>query len=238
MSLRKLVRNSAALQNLAARLVCGVPPEVVHNVEKLVAIRKAFAFANLEGITGDYLEFGVFQGTSLIGAVNAFRALQEDTRCRFFGFDSFEGLRLEPARDAPHRVFKDKEFATSYERVLRRIKPYQKKSDIVLVKGFFADTIGSGLAGLGIEKTRIVFVDCDLKSSAEDVFRYSACLWQRGTVLVLDDFFNYGADPDKGVCGAFTEFGRRHPELQIRDYGAFGNGGVIKIVVSPPILKT
>ncbi|MGQ0503685.1 MAG: TylF/MycF/NovP-related O-methyltransferase [Myxococcaceae bacterium] len=230
-----LVQKSFALQNLAARVICRLPPAVFHNVEKLEAIRKAFAYTNLEGVTGDYLEFGVYEGTSLVGAINSYQVLREQGSCRFYGYDSFEGLRLDSAQDAAHPVFKEREFATSYERVLKRLTPFQKRNQVTLVRGYFSDTLSrETLRELGVEKARVILIDCDLKSSARDVLQNTAHLWQPGTMLVVDDFFNYRGAPKEGVAGAFAEFSDAHRDFAWRDYGVFGNGGIIRLVTQPP----
>ena len=237
MRLGHFARNSFALQNLAAKVVCRLPAAIVHNLEKLSAIRKAFAYTNLEGIQGDYLEFGVFEGTSLIGAINAFGGLHEKTPCRFFGFDSFEGFRLDVRYDGAHPLFKENEFATSYERVERRLLKHAKKHDMRLVRGDFRETLAPDrFERLGIARIRVSLIDCDLMSSARYVLWSSARCWQPGTMLVIDDWFNYRGDPAAGVCGAFEEFGRCHPEVRYRNYGYFGTGGIMRIVQSPPVM--
>ena len=238
MTLSDLARRSFALQNLVTKIVCGLPAPIAHNIEKLAAIRKAFAYTGVEGIPGDYLEFGTFEGTSLIGAVNAFQPLDRDDRCRFFGFDSFEGFRLDDRHDPAHPLFKEKEFATSYERVARRVSKYSTKHEVRLVRGYFADTLTrANFEKLAIERIRVSLIDCDLMSSARLALWSSARCWQPGTTLVIDDWFNYRGDPAAGVSGAFEEFGRAHPEVRYRDLGFYGTGGIIRIVQSPPMMR-
>src|SRR5687767_9797616 len=127
-----LLQRWFGLQNLAARLICRIPPEVHHNIGKLEALRKAFAYTGLEGVEGDYLEFGVFQGTSLIAAINSYETQNKGAPCRFFGFDSFEGFRVDKKTDGTHPVWKDQELATSYEMVSKRLKPFRKRHHIDL----------------------------------------------------------------------------------------------------------
>ncbi len=126
-----------------------VPPELHHNMGKLNALRKAFAFTAHEGVEGDYLEFGVFQGTSLIAAVKACRGQQmtalgsqkPQSPCRFFGFDCFEGLPLDAERDAYHPIYSQANFAIPFERVKRRLRRFQRRNEISLVHGLFRETL-------------------------------------------------------------------------------------------------
>ena len=53
------------LQTLIVQLVSGLHPAIEHNLGKTLALKKAFYHAALEALPGDYLEFGVFEGTIL-----------------------------------------------------------------------------------------------------------------------------------------------------------------------------
>ena len=92
--LASLASRSDWLQNLASRLVSGMDPSVSHNLEKYGALHKAHYMASIEQVPGDYLEFGVFSGSSLRHAMRCqqrFDSLSPH-RVRFFGFDSFQGF--------------------------------------------------------------------------------------------------------------------------------------------------
>src|SRR5512145_3171430 len=91
--MEKLARRAQWLQTLVVQLVSAVHPAVEHNVGKTLALKKAFYFAALEALPGDYVEFGVFEGTSLIAAFENDRRLRprEVPERKFWGFDSFEG---------------------------------------------------------------------------------------------------------------------------------------------------
>ncbi|MSO30072.1 MAG: hypothetical protein EXQ48_03895 [Acidobacteria bacterium] len=241
--LTKLVRNTYFLQNLATWLVMRVPPPIHHNVAKLAAIRKAFAYTELEKIGGDYIEFGVYQGNSLIGAINAHRFqsgfYNERTPCRFIGCDSFEGLVPNVSIDGEHPNFDDRSFlATSYERVMRRIDRYRRHAEIHIVKGYFAETLPSDpFRRIGVSHLRIILLDCDLKSSTADALRHSAPFWQPGMVLIFDDYYSYKGDESAGEHGAFVEFCAAHPGYRFREFGHYGFNGHMKIVTAIPSVR-
>jgi len=247
MKLLNFLEKNYFLQDLIVWLINRVPAPIHHNIEKIKAIRRAFAYTGQEGIKGDYLEFGVFQGTSLIAAINAFR-YQNDCyggknigdKCRFIGCDSFEGLRREPEYDKSHPVFDDQmQLAVPYDMVVKRLRKYQKSNEIKIVKGYYCDTLpGPEFQNLGIKKLRVVFFDCDLKSSTQDALKYSAPYWQEGTVLIFDDFFAYKGNLNDGEHGAFKEFCEKHPEFTYRHFGYYGFDGVLFVVVTPPVFKS
>ena len=244
--LKSIVKNWWALQALAAKLICGVPSEVHHNFGKLAALRKAFSYASLEGVEGDYLEFGVYEGTSMIAAIHSYERQnahtyqggKEKKPCRFFGFDSFEGFRPDAMQDIPHFLWKDGVLASSYEKVSRRLHKYTKRFHVQLIKGFYQDVLSERtMDELGVKKVRVCLIDCDLKSSTRDAIRYSASCWQAGTVLIFDDYFAYLGNPDAGEAGALKEFCEEHPEFRYREFGQYGVVGLILIVTSPPVLN-
>lgn len=231
------------LQNLACRVICSIPMEVHHNLSKLAALRDAFAFAAVEGIEGDYVEFGVFEGNSMVAAIHSYNYQTVPgvhqfglNPCRFFGFDSFQGFILE-SKDSSHPVWKSNEMNTSIDRVRKRLGPLSKKAHVELVPGYFKDVLPTAFDKHGIKKIRVCLIDCDLISSTEQALNFSASYWQQGTVLVVDDYFSYAGDPKKGVSGAFHEFFIKHPEFKYRDFATFGFNGIVKIVIEPPVMN-
>jgi hypothetical protein len=228
-----LVKRSHWLQTVVVRLLSALPPAIEHNIEKTRAIKKAFYFAFLEHIEGDYLEFGTFEGTSLIAAFESdlnFRTTDTPGRT-FWGFDSFEGFKYFNERDR-HPFFKEGEFASSYEQTRRRLeKHFKGRAEWKLVNGYFEDSIQAKAApDFGIEKISVALIDCDLGTPALLALNFMRPALQNGTVLILDDYFAYQGSQRNGVAGAFQQFQSRHPNLIFRrlfDYGYGGQGFVL-----------
>ena len=42
---------------------------ILHNIEKYIMLNKIFCYTSMEGIKGDYLEFGVYNGSSFVCAM-------------------------------------------------------------------------------------------------------------------------------------------------------------------------
>src|SRR5687768_4046277 len=88
------ILRAVGLNKFAAKVVYGLQgfktakagPEAVH---------KSLEYALAKGVSGDYLEFGVFKGASLLYAQQRADELKLGAM-RFIGFDSFEGLPDEP----------------------------------------------------------------------------------------------------------------------------------------------
>jgi hypothetical protein len=229
----ELAKRSNWLQTLVVKWVSALHPAIEHNIQKTQAIKKAFYFAFLEQLPGDYLEFGVFEGTSLIAAFeNDRRFHPPGTPGRaFWGFDSFEGFKHFTDRDR-HPFFKEGEFASNYEQTRQRIeRHFNGRAGWHLVKGYFEETIQAQTApDFGIAKVSVALIDCDLGTPALLALNFMAPALQKGTVLILDDYFAYCGSQKDGVAGAFHQFQAEHPHLVFRrlfDYGHGGQGFVL-----------
>jgi hypothetical protein len=117
-------------------------------------------------LVGDYLEFGVFQGTSIICMWELLKELELE-HVRLFGFDSFEGMPdLARIDDGGHQ--KPGEFAAPYKLAKERLaEAGVPESRAVLIKGWFIDTLNKETAAShGITKAGVIMVDADLYTSS------------------------------------------------------------------------
>jgi hypothetical protein len=222
------------LQDIASNCISNVNPAVIHNIEKYIILSKCFYYTALEDIQGDYLEFGVYTGSSFCHAIRSYnkcRAYEKDIfNTRFFGFDSFAGFgQLEDSDQ--HPFYENMNFTTDYDKVQKRIKKFTKNINIQLVKGFYNESLKNGAYSLGIEKARIIFVDCDTYTAAKDVFIFCSTILQLGTIIILDDNLSYKGNMAAGITKAFNEFlDRSH--VGIREFTRYGVGGGVYIVNS------
>ncbi len=227
-----ILKKSFLFQNAASFVASRIPSMVEHNVQKYAALKKAFYLTALEQLEGDYLEFGVFTGSSFVCAMRVHRTLQflSRARTRFFGFDSFSGFGDVQDHDR-HPFYLDSFFAIDASKVIANIQRRAKGLDVQVVQGFFEDTLkGKDATVDGVRQARIVFIDCDLKEPARLALDYVRPTLQPGTILLMDDFFSYRGDEKKGVAGAFEEFCAAHPELRWRRLYDYGYGGIAFIV--------
>jgi O-methyltransferase len=222
------------LQDWASIAVARMPSAVAHNLEKYHALKKVHYLAGMEDMEGDYLEFGVFTGSSLCHAVRCVRALlplnARLQQTRFFGFDSFSGFGELPD-DEKHPFFQDANFTTSLERVQRRVGRVAGGFDYQLVPGFFEDSLKAGAAHYGIEKARVIFIDSDTYSSAREALTFCLPTIQQGTFLVLDDYYSYRGARQRGIAGAFTEF-LEQSGIDVRQLFTYGMGGAVFVVAA------
>lgn len=135
-------------------------------------------------IEGLYLEFGVFNGST----VN-YIAQQKDNET-IYGFDSFEGLPED---------WGNIKKGTFYVENLPTVR-----SNVILVKGWFNETLPKFVKENN-KPIAFLHVDCDIYSSAKTVFDELASNICHGTVIFFDEYFNYPEWKDNEYK-AFQEF--------------------------------
>lgn len=229
MSIFKLAKNSIFLQNAVAAVLSSIHPSILHNIGKMEMLKKAFFHCELEDIAGDYCEFGIYEGTSLYSALLIHKKIKSRHNRYFYGFDSFdEGFKHFNEKDK-HPFFKEGDFKSSFEKVKKRLRKFP---NVRLVKGYFEKTLAGRFpeetAGSG--KCAVAFIDCDLMSPALISLRFIRPILQAGGILMMDDFFAYKGDPEKGTAGALNLFLREYPDIQVRHFGNYGYGGSAFIV--------
>lgn len=222
------------LQDWASMAIATVNPAITHNLEKYHALKKVLYLSAMESLEGDYLEFGVFRGSSFCHAMRCVRSLARidpnATAMRFFGFDSFQGFG-ELSSDDKHPFYTDNNFATSLQAVEQRAARAAGGLTHRLVPGFFENSLSDGAAAFGIETARVIFLDSDTYASGKAALEFCAPVVKAGTFIVLDDHFSYRGSRDRGVARAFTEF-VEEGGLDVRQLFSYGMGGTAYVVAS------
>lgn len=174
---------------------------------------------------GDYLEFGVFVGTSL-GCMD--RALDSHglTGVRLFGFDSFEGLPDEARTDDEGLWGEPGRWSSDLENTVGNLRRQGVDlSRTVLVPGWFDDTLTPALRDRHrITHASVLMIDCDLYTSAKQALDFCAPLIRGEAILFFDDWEDVG-DRDLGEKRAFREFLDDNDRLTADDLGAYGDTG-------------
>lgn len=229
----EFLKSNLFIQSIISSIITKIPFVLEHNLAKYFAIKKAFYLTALDKTEGDYLEFGVFTGSSFICALKTDRHLSYlgKLNTNFYGFDSFEGFGKVEEHDK-HPFYIDNIFKTNYKKTIKEIQKNAKKQNTQIIKGYFKDTIHNKdcKKDLNIAKIRCILIDCDLKDSTKISLDFSRNSLQAGTIIILDDFYSFKGDPSKGVAGAFNEFCINNPTIQFRKIFDYGYGGTAYIV--------
>ena len=220
------------LQNWASAIIARVNPAIIHNIEKYSALKKVHYLSAIEGVEGDYLEFGVYTGSSFCHSIRCCKKLLKLNpnlkSTKFFGFDSFEGFGDLKDSDK-HPFYTDENFSTNLVNVEKRVRRVSKNVHYKLVPGFYIDSLKNGPKSYGIYKSKIIFIDSDTYSSASEALFFCKMTIQKGTFIILDDYYSYKASRNKGVARAFFELIQQNG-LDVRKIFTYGMGGVVFVV--------
>ena len=228
MDLLKFIKKNLFIQNFVASIFSLLPPYLENSIAKYSAIKKAFYVTAHDATFGDYLEFGVFTGSSFNFAMKANKKIEKifgKMDCEFIGFDSFKGFG-EIKKGDQNPSFKSKTFFVDEEKVIRNIEKNAKGQRMRIIKGFYQDTIkNKTTADLKIDKCRVVMIDCDLKESTHLALEFIKPSIQEGTIILFDDYLYFKGSKDKGEYGAFSEFQKKYPKILFRRIFDYGYGG-------------
>jgi O-methyltransferase len=186
-------------------------------------------------LEGDYVEFGVYVGTSMAAAVRAFDRVGV-ARSRFVGFDSFEGLPPGSEQDG----WTSGAFAASRSVAEWNLARQGVRHRVELVEGWFDVTCTEQtVERLGLGNVLVAMIDCDTYSSSRVALDFVEPLLAPQALVIFDDW--YARNPEgtelEGQRRAFHELVARRPDLVIRDAGRPGFYGQAFRVMQPEALS-
>lgn len=212
MSRERLLQLFLQLPRPVAARAYGLARATVFRDTRRPLFERAFDACRDAGAPGDYLEFGVYRGTSFVTAWKAARARRLDGM-RFFAFDSFQGL---PEGEGDGR-FRQGDFVSDAE-LFRRVvdRAGVDLERVRVVEGLYDETLTAETKRRhDLRRAAVVHVDCDLYSSAVRVLDFVEDLVVPGTVLLFDDWHSFGARSEEmGEARAFKEW-RLHERFEM-----------------------
>lgn len=179
-------------------------------------------------LSGDYFEFGVFQGTTFSYAMKIMSKLFP--AMKFIALDSFEGLpppRGADALDGFTSGFRAGEFACDQTQFLEHLAGTGADIDRVrVVPGWFDASLHADNPLLaGLDKVAVAWIDCDLYESTVPVLEFLTTRLEIGSVLLFDDWRCFRNLPSHGEQRACAEWLLRNPALSLRPFIDFGFHG-------------
>jgi hypothetical protein len=165
--------------------------QMEHHIGRLLSIKKSMELC--KSLTGDYIEFGCWQGQSLYNTLNIMNNLGIKDK-NVVGIDCFEGIPIDYGHiNCREKLFND----TSYEICLNNIKNNSNNfldllSSVHVLKAFFkeSDNILSFLKERNIHKICFVHLDCDVVKSCEEALNLllENDLLNKEFILQFDDW--------------------------------------------------
>ena len=163
---------------------------------------------------GNYYEFGVGEGNSLIQYVKAASSFCEyynlsSDELKIFAFDSFEGLPKSTIEEDSNQMWKEGDFSCSQERIKKKIKNLNVKNipNITYIEGFFEKTLTDSLKKKMIQMPpAIITIDVDYYSSTKTILNWLKPILPSGTIFYFDDIWPFHGNPNYGELKAINEF--------------------------------
>lgn len=195
-----------------------IGPNYYDAIAKFKTVNKIWHNIKLDSIPGDYIEFGILNGKTLLHSYQVSKKLKLAKTIQFWGLDSFEGFPVEN-----HDFYKSDNFKSSYDKAVKR---FDKYPNINILKGFFKDTLLSSNIK-NVEKFSFVFIDCDIYESALEIFPHIKDKLYPGSFIMIDDFSSIDKNGNS-IAKAFNEEFSIHNEVVVFDY--FSNGIVFRLI--------
>ncbi len=188
-------------------------------LEYQATLARVMDYVAVNQLGGDYLEFGVYEGSTLTCAYHSAQR-KHLKNMRLYAFDSFEGLPELVGIDSTDYGFSKGDFACSEGKFRERIKRLGvDPNKVIITKGWYDDTLNDNTkVRLNIKSAAVIWVDCDLYQSTVSVLDFIADYVVDGTVIVFDDWFLFRGSPDRGEQRAFREWLRKHYEIEAIPY--------------------
>jgi hypothetical protein len=210
---------------LEPRFIHSITGGLVTRVSVLQFIRAFFQTSEVRN--GYYLEFGVFNGSSMLEVYGLLRGLVT----HLYGFDSFDGLpdlSSEDSEAAPMTPsFVPGNFRSIGVDAVRQLilagATRLGAENLILTPGFYENTLPAFDTAQLADKgpCLIAHVDCDLYSSSRDVFAFLDGVVTTGTWLLLDDYWAYRGSPKFGQRRAFEEWMATSTRIGATEYTSY-----------------
>lgn len=219
---------------LTARIIEIIDRRAENRMREFGMLAQAFEFKRINGVPGDYFEFGLWRGKTFMYA-HTHKGRYGFGEMKLWGFDSFEGLpAIDDAKNSPwHKG----QFACT-EDELRRILQRKglKAAEYELVKGFYDQSLNDELhARMTGTRAAIVYVDCDLHSSTLQVLNFVKRYLSDGSIVCFDEYWGYRGNPEQGEQLAIRDFLAANRDIAMTpwlDYAPLGKSFIVRMINS------
>ena len=189
----------------------------------------AFTALNVNGISGDYVEFGSTGGNTLRLAYEVLSQVPGDRH--LWAFDSFEGLPAPVDSLDEHPAFGAGYSGGGLEAFLQLCDSNSiPRTAYTAVPGFYQDSL-TAIGDTGAPSDiALAYVDCNMYSSTVTVFEFLAPRLKHGMIVAFDDYYCWSSTNVSGERAALGEFLAAHPEWNFHRFKDVHWGAVAFVV--------
>ena len=176
---------------------------------------------------GDYLEFGVYFGKSILTAYHAFHSLFP--QMRYFGFDTFGGIQGSLAEES--YFFAPDEYFCNEQSFAQSLRYGMAAKDMVIpIKGDLTKHSTEILHAHGIRKCLCAHIDVDVYRPAKAALNLLSGVLEQGSILLFDDYYSLSCSNSLGERRALREWLEENPQFSIEVYRHYGPTQVAFVV--------
>jgi O-methyltransferase len=207
---------------------------ITKTIDKMTEDRRSFFWDScvtlqINGISGDYVEFGSYGGHSLSLAYEALKLIGSPRH--LWAFDSFAALpEITDPRDERWRTGIDINQGGVENFHADCAKLGVPREAYTAVEGYFSDT----LPPLGTDGSpsdiALVYVDCNMYSSTVTVFEFLAPRLKHGMIVAFDDYYLWSSTEVSGERSALDEFLVANPQWHFHRYKDVHYAGLAFVV--------
>lgn len=189
----------------------------LHQISKFNQIYNIWSNIHLDDLEGDYIEFGIFKGKSLLHSYKSYKRIFNQDKISFHGLDSFKGFPVEN-----HNFYRNDNFESSSERVKKNFEKYNK---IYIHEGFFNESLNN--PKLKDTNFSFAFIDCDIYESSNDAFLFLKTRMVDGGFIMIDDFTSLDKNGNT-IAKSFFEHFEMGKDIIL--YSTYSNGQVFRCI--------
>lgn len=206
--------------------------ELVQYSRKEAMLATCLEYAHLAEVRGDYLEFGMWRGGSMIAAYHHSKRFGSLSDIKFYGFDSFQGIPSLTVNKSEAKEFPPGAFSAGLAEVRRNLVDADvDMGRVELIPGWYSDTLNHETGTkLSLRAAAVVNVDCDVYESTVSVLAFVEPYLVDGSIIIFDDWYCFANREELGEQKAFNEWLERNPRLKATPYKEFGWDGKAFII--------
>jgi hypothetical protein len=193
--------------------------------------RRAFMALTFNGIDGDYLEFGCCGGVTFVLAHKYLRKYHHNGH--MWAFDSFCGLPPKHLEEDNHPQWVEGAFSIEVDEFKKICEENRiQESEYSLIVGYYEHTLVDAPVKDLPMNICMVYIDCDMYSSAKVVLDFLIQRLKHGMIIAFDDYYCWSSTQPSGERKACAEHFRNNEEWALVPYIQFGMGGMSFVVES------
>jgi len=189
--------------------------EIEHQIGRLYHIYQVMRYIKKFNIPGDFIEFGVYCGFSLIWLARLRNLLGLSNR-KVIGIDSFKGLPIS-TKFWTSGDFSDTSKDIVEEEIQKNLTE-SERDNIIIIESWFDDETLPKKLNDETNSLALIHIDCDLKVSSDTVLSLIEPYLSGTQYLLFDDW----GITDEEIPSSFFEWLLKHPEIKLKLFSQTG----------------